>query len=192
MRPQARKFGGMFKKRMNTGGAALYDQKAAEYRKEAESLKSPEVPAAKKQEMRDTVKKMDDAKKAKKAFGQSITYPETKDVSNYREGGKVKEAQMEMRHAKAMKKAGLPKSMVREEMSEAKKYARGGMPMKDGKPAFMQKKMNMGGMAKYARGGGIESRGKTKGTVIKMASGGSVSARADGCAQRGKTKGRMI
>lgn len=110
----------------------------------------------------------------------------------YAKGGKVKEAQMEMRHAKAMKKAGLPKSMVREEMSEAKKYARGGMPMKDGKPAFMQKKMNMGGMAKYARGGGIESRGKTKGTVIKMASGGSVSARADGCAQRGKTKGRML
>ena len=85
--------------------------------------------------------------------------------AGFRKGGKVKEAQMEMRHAKAMKKAGLPKSMVREEMSEAKKYA---------------------------RGGGIESRGKTKGTVIKMASGGSVSARADGCAQRGKTKGRML
>jgi len=71
------------------------------------------------------------------------------------------------------------------------KMARGGMPMKDGKPAFMQKKMNMGGMAKYAKGGGIESRGKTKGTVIRMASGGSVSARADGIAQRGKTKFRV-
>jgi len=59
--------------------------------------------------------------------------------------------------------------------------------MKDGKPAFMQKKMNMGGMA-YAKGGGIESRGKTKGTVIRMAAGGSVSSRADGIAQRGKTK----
>ena len=69
--------------------------------------------------------------------------------------------------------------------------ARGGMPMKDGKPAFMQKKMNMGGMAKYAKGGGIESRGKTKGTVIRMASGGAVSARADGIAQRGKTKFRV-
>jgi hypothetical protein len=44
-----------------------------------------------------------------------------------------------------------------------------------------------GGMA-YAKGGGIESRGKTKGTVIRMAAGGSVSARADGIAQRGKTK----
>jgi len=50
---------------------------------------------------------------------------------------------------------------------------KGGMPMKDGKPAFlMGKKMNMGGMAKYA-------------------SGGSVSARADGIASKGKTKGKM-
>jgi len=63
----------------------------------------------------------------------------------------------------------------------------GGMPMKDGKPAFMQKKMMGGGMA-YAKGGGIESRGKTKGTVIRMAAGGSVSSRADSIAQRGKTK----
>jgi hypothetical protein len=127
---------------------------------------------------------------------------------------------------------------------------KGGMPMKDGKPAFMQKKMMGGGMAKYAKGGsirrmadggmtapmappmapqqppvdprqmaamqaamqaqggaapmapgmkrggsvgfakggGIESRGKTKGTIIRMAAGGSVSSRADGIAQRGKTK----
>jgi len=65
---------------------------------------------------------------------------------------------------------------------------KGGMPMKGGKPAFMMKK---GGMAGYAKGGGIESKGKTKGTVIRMASGGSVSSasrRADGIAQRGKTR----
>ena len=64
---------------------------------------------------------------------------------------------------------------------------KGGMPMvmKDGKkvPAFAAdnkgkmasggtaKKMNMGGMA-YARGGGIESKGKTKGKMIAMKSGG--------------------
>jgi hypothetical protein len=73
------------------------------------------------------------------------------------------------------------------------KMARGGMPMKDGKPAFLmgKKKMMGGGMAGYAKGGGIESRGKTKGTVIRMASGGAVSARADGIAQRGKTKFRI-
>ena len=58
-------------------------------------------------------------------------------------------------------------------------FKKGGMPMKDGKPAFMKK---------FAKGGGIESRGKTKGTIIRMAAGGSVSARADGIAQRGKTR----
>jgi hypothetical protein len=48
---------------------------------------------------------------------------------------------------------------------------------------------------RYARGGGIESRGKTRGKMVKMASGGSVSSaskRADGCAMKGKTKGRFI
>ena len=65
---------------------------------------------------------------------------------------------------------------------------KGGLPMvmKNGKkvPAFAAdgkgkmnmggkvKKMNMGGMA-YAKGGGIETKGKTKGKIIKMASGGS-------------------
>ena len=49
--------------------------------------------------------------------------------------------------------------------------------------------MNCGGkVMKYAKGGGIESKGKTQGKFIKMASGGSVSARADGVAIRGKTK----
>ena len=70
------------------------------------------------------------------------------------------------------------------------KMAGGGMPMKDGKPAFIGdgkgamkhggsvKKMNMGGMA-YAKGGsassradGIATKGKTKGTMIKMNKGG--------------------
>ena len=64
------------------------------------------------------------------------------------------------------------------------KMAAGGMPMKDGKPAFIGdgkgamkhggsvKKMNMGGMA-YAKGG-------------------SASSRADGVATKGKTQGKMI
>jgi hypothetical protein len=46
-------------------------------------------------------------------------------------------------------------------------------------------------MEKFAKGGGIEARGKTKGTIIRMASGGSVSSasrRSDGIAQRGKTR----
>jgi len=48
-------------------------------------------------------------------------------------------------------------------------------------------------MKGYARGGGIESRGKTKGTMVKMASGGAVFRKAaDGIASKGKTKGTMV
>jgi hypothetical protein len=36
----------------------------------------------------------------------------------------------------------------------------------------------------YARGGGIEKKGKTKGTMVKMAKGGSI----DGIAMKGKTR----
>jgi hypothetical protein len=88
---------------------------------------------------------------------------------------------------KDVEKKGM-KEGSKAEMALDKKQMMGGMPMKGGKPAFMMKK---GGMAGYAKGGGIESKGKTKGTVIRMASGGSVSSvsrRADGIAQRGKTR----
>ena len=34
--------------------------------------------------------------------------------------------------------------------------------------------------------------GKAKGGVAKMASGGSASSRADGCATKGKTRGKMV
>ena len=40
----------------------------------------------------------------------------------------------------------------------------------------------------YAKGGGIESKGKTSVKMVRMASGGMVGARADGIASRGKTK----
>jgi hypothetical protein len=54
----------------------------------------------------------------------------------------------------------------------ASKMAGGGMPMKDGKPAFI-------GDGKGMKHGG-------------MANGGSASKRADGVASKGKTKGTMI
>jgi hypothetical protein len=42
-----------------------------------------------------------------------------------------------------------------------------------------------GVVPKFARGGGIESRGKTRGTTVKMARGGGIES-------RGKTKGRFV
>jgi len=84
-------------------------------------------------------------------------------------GGSVKESKaMVAKEMMFMKKKGAPASMMKHEKAEAG--------------------MKKGGMSKYAKGGGIESRGKTQGTIIKMATGGSVSSRADGIAQRGKTK----
>ena len=125
-----------------------------------------------------------------------------KTSKNLKKGGDI----MESKKMMGMKKDGMPPEVMAAMMAKRQQPMRrpppggmpppaqppmgmnkGGMPMKDGKPAFMQKKMMGGGMA-YAKGGGIESRGKTKGTVIRMAAGGSVSSRADGIAQRGKTK----
>ena len=57
-------------------------------------------------------------------------------------------------------------------------------PMASQAPTPMASQAGMPGMKK---GGGVESRGKTVGAVIKMAKGGSVSSRADGIASRGKT-----
>jgi len=57
-------------------------------------------------------------------------------------GGEMKESKaMVGKELAFMKKKGAPKSMIKHEMAEAK------------------------GMKKYARGGGIESRGKTRGQM---------------------------
>lgn len=91
-----------------------------------------------------------------------------------------------------MMKKGMPAALAKHAAKPASKahkglmaggmagYAKGGMPMveKDGKkvPAFAADgvgKMKSGGVAKgYAKGGGIEVKGKTKGTMVKMARGG--------------------
>ena len=60
---------------------------------------------------------------------------------------------MEMRHAKAMEKAGLPKKMVAEERKEAMEYKKGG--------AVFRKAAD-----------GVAKKGKTKGTQIVMKKGG--------------------
>lgn len=88
----------------------------------------------------------------------------------FKKGGDIVESKKMVKKEMAfMKKKGAPKSMIKHEKAEAG-MKKGGMPMKDGKPAFLKKMMG-GGMA-YAKGGGIESRGKTKGTMVKMAKGG--------------------
>jgi hypothetical protein len=85
----------------------------------------------------------------------------------------------------ARKKGAAPSAMGKPTMKKGmdmakdgmKKMASGGMPMKDGKPAFI-------GDGK----GAMKHGGMTK----KMATGGSASKRADGVATKGKTQGKML
>jgi hypothetical protein len=88
------------------------------------------------------------------------------------------------------KKVGVPQNVAKEysEKSKGLKFKEGG-DMKCG-----TKKMAMGGKA-YAKGGGVEHKGKTKGKMVKMATGGMVgkaSKRADGIATKGKTKCKVM
>ncbi len=89
------------------------------------------------------------------------------------------EAQKRLMHAalKDPKGTGIPRS-VAEKFVGPKAHKES--EMKKPLPAFMMKKdekkkpakkMMGGGMA-YAKGGGIESKGKTKGKMVKMAMGG--------------------
>ena len=115
------------------------------------------------------------------------------------------------------KKAGVPQS-VGKDFSAADKgrtFSKGGATMmkKSGKEAMMamaarsaMRRPPMAPMASQAptpmasqagmpgmkKGGGVESRGKTVGAVIKMAKGGSVSSRADGIASKGKTNCKYV
>lgn len=151
---------------------------------EAKNLAAPEAEAFKK--FSDMPRKAIKTPSAKK-FEKQINSGEIA----LKKGGMMKESKaMVGKEMAFMKNKGAPKSMIKHEKAEMMGMKKGGMPMKDGKPMFM-KKMNMGGMSSYAKGGGIESRGKTKGTMVRMATGGSVSSasrRADGIAQRGKTR----
>jgi hypothetical protein len=81
----------------------------------------------------------------------------------FKEGGDMKESKaMVKKEIGFMKKAGAPKSMIKHEMAEAKgkPFAKGGMT-------------KMGSVKTAAPSkDGIASKGKTKGTMVKMARGG--------------------
>ena len=93
---------------------------------------------------------------------------------NFKGGGMAEPKKMMKKEVSFMKKKGAPKSMIKHEEAEMSGMGsgmgmgmgmkKGGMPMKmkDGKkvPIFA------------AKGGGIESKGKTKGKMITMKSGG--------------------
>jgi hypothetical protein len=82
----------------------------------------------------------------------------------FSKGGDMKESkEMMKKEASFMKKKGAPKSMVKHEMAEAKGYKAGG--------SVGTTKMGAVKTAAPSRDG-IASKGKTKGTMVKMARGG--------------------
>jgi hypothetical protein len=106
------------------------------------------------------------------AFAKKAGVPQSvgKDFSmadkgrKFSKGGDMAESKaMVKKEVSLMKKKGAPASMIKHEKAEAG-MKKGGMPMKmkDGKkvPIFM------------AKGGGIETKGKTKGSMVKMNKGG--------------------
>ena len=128
------------------------------------------------------------------AFAKKAGVPQSvgKDFSNadkgrkFSKGGDMKESKtMVKKEIGFMKKAGAPKSMIKHEMAEAKgkPFAKGGMSL--AKHASMpaskaHKGLKAGGMATKMGAvktaapsmNGIASKGKTKGTMVKMARGG--------------------
>jgi hypothetical protein len=97
-----------------------------------------------------------------KGLKAGVNNPKTNKGSTdfkFAEGGEMKESKQMMKKEVAfMKKKGAPKSMIKHEEAEAKGYARGGGIESKGK--------TKGKMVKMARGGGIESKGKTKGRIV--------------------------
>ena len=105
------------------------------------------------------------------AFAKKVGVPQSvgKDFSNadksrkFKEGGDMKESKaMVAKEMAFMKKKGAPKSMIKHEMAEAKgkPFAKGGMT-----------KMGSVKTAAPSRDG-IATKGKTKGTMVTMKSGG--------------------
>jgi hypothetical protein len=85
----------------------------------------------------------------------------------------------------------VPSRMVKEDKNAPPGQGRMYDPVAAKKAQAVQREvMNEG--RRETRGTVPKGALKKGGTVKKMASGGSVSKRADGCAQRGKTKGRFV
>ena len=68
--------------------------------------------------------------------------------------------------------SGMMAMMAKKKTPMAKKEMSTEMPMKKGGMAKKPVKKMMGGGMGYAKGGGIESKGKTKGKMVKMNMGG--------------------
>ena len=98
------------------------------------------------------------------------------------------------------KKVGIPQSVGKDfnNADKGKKFRSGGMAKdmesksETKKEMAMDKKQDVAMIKKAFKEHDAQEHKGGKGTTIKLAKGGSASARADGCAIKGKTKGTMV
>lgn len=121
--------------------------------------------------------------------GGATKYQPITPVAKRAKGGKIDKwegsAEDEAQDKKLAKKHGMSMS----------KWEKSKMDEKHDRQKSM-KGLKTGGMSCYAKGGGVEKKGKTKGKTVKMNCGGMgykaggviSSKKADGCATKGKTK----
>mgnify|MGYP003350184157 CR=1 FL=1 len=124
-------------------------------------------------ELRSGSKKGPVVKNPKQAI--AIALSEAKKSKPMKKGGEMKESKTMMKkEVSFMKKKGAPKSMVKHEMAEAGMEA-GGVSKKLPSPKQMGNLgMKAGGLAAgHKSANGVAKRGLTKGTMVKMAKGGS-------------------
>jgi len=107
-------------------------------------------------------------------------------------GMAMKKGMHKMPDGKMMKDSDMPKKKMnmggmaykeggKADMAQDKKTVKKAVGMHEkqlhgGKKSDLAK-LKMGGMAKYSMGGGIEKRGKTKGTMVAMRSGGKTKSK---------------
>jgi len=93
------------------------------------------------------------------------------------------------------KKVGIPQSVGMDfnKADKGKTFKGGGMAKSDMKEDTKMDKAQDTAMIKKAfKQHDMQEHKGGKGTTLKLAKGGSASARADGCVTKGKTKGTMI
>jgi hypothetical protein len=93
------------------------------------------------------------------------------------------------------KKVGIKQSVGEDFLNadKGKKFRSGGMAKSDMKEDMaMDKKQDVAMIKKAFKEHDAQEHKGGKGTTLKLAKGGSASARADGCATKGKTKGTMV
>jgi len=94
------------------------------------------------------------------------------------------------------KKVGIPQSVGKDfnNADKGKKFNKGGtMAKSDMKEDMaMDKKQDVAIIKKAFKQHDAQEHKGGKGTSLKLAKGGTASARADGCASKGKTKGMFV